>query len=277
MIIMKDFMTLSEQIDAIRHADEASMIAYLENYPNPHFLALANVVASGNVNVCSKVLEMDEVHTVAQRTMLACLPDNMHHLVRNHKSYKEIDANVVFPGSQETFIEMLVGIREPYEPDFDVDSPEWIEEFNAKKDDPEWQMSVIDSHSIPHVAFLIINSVLDRTVINTLINYYSTDEDKLSYVLSDNYDEDATMTENLMTEASSLQKFLDERNYIFKLLSENQEIAEDTAALICWLYASGYMELEAFQIFYEVEKDLPTILKYRFRFFTLEKDEEDED
>jgi hypothetical protein len=277
MIIMKDFMTLSEQIDAIRHADEASMIAYLENYPNPHFLALANVVASGNVNVCSKVLEMDEVHTVAQRTMLACLPDNMHHLVRNHKSYKEIDANVIFPGSQETFIEMLAGIREPYEPDFDVDSPEWIEEFNAKKDDPEWQMSVIDSHSIPHVAFLIINSALDRTVINTLINYYSTDEDKLSYVLSDNYDEDATMTENLMTEASSLQKFLDERNYIFKLLSENQEIAEDTATLICWLYASGYMELEAFQIFYEVEKDLPTILKYRFRFFTLEKDEEDED
>ena len=108
---MKKFMTLAEQLDAINHADEASMMAYLEGCANPHFLALSNVVASGNVNVIDEIIEMEELHTLVIRTMMAVLPDEMHHLVRNHKSYKEIDANIVFPGSRETFIEMMLNLN----------------------------------------------------------------------------------------------------------------------------------------------------------------------
>ncbi len=266
-------MTLAEQLNAINHADEASMMAYLEEYANPHFLALANIVASGNVDVIDEIIEMEELHTLVIRTMMTVLPDDMHHLVRNHKSYKEIDANIVFPGSQETFAEMLLNLRSPYEPEYDVDSPEWIEEFNEKHNDPNWQMNVILGRSVPHIAFLIVNSVLDETVINSLLNHYSTDEDKISYVLSQDYDCDESYRVNLMQEADALQKHLEERDLIFKLLAEHQVFSEATETLICWFYASGYMELEAFKFFFDVAEDLPLLLKYRFRFLTLEIDD----
>ena len=270
---MKKFMTLAEQINAINHADEASMMAYLEGCANPHFLALSNVVASGNVNVIDEIIAMEELHTLVIRTMMAVLPDEMHHLVRNHKSYKEIDANIVFPGSKDTFIEMMLNLNCPYEPEYDVDSPEWIEEFNEKHDDPNWQMNVILGRSVPHIAFLIVNSVLDETVINSLLNHYSTDEDKISYVLDSEYDDDEGYRANLMQEAVTLQKHLEDRDLIFKLLAEHQVFTEATETLICWFYASGYMEFNAFKLFFDVTEDLPLLLKYRFRFLTLEIDD----
>lgn len=267
---MKKFMTLAEQLNAINHADEASMMAYLEGCANPHFLALSNVVASGNVNVIDEIIAMEELHTLVIRTMMAVLPDEMHHLVRNHKSYKEIDANIVFPGSRETFIEMMLNLNCPYEPEYDVDSPEWLEEFNEKHPDKKWQMDVILGRSVPHIAFLIVNSVLDETVINSLLNYYSTDEDKIGYVLAREYDEEENYRVNLMQEAVTFQKHLEDRDLIFKLLAENQELAEATETLICWFYASGYMEFKAFKLFFDVTEDLPLLLKYRFRFLTLD-------
>lgn len=263
-------MTLAEQLNAINHADEASMMAYLEGCANPHFLALSNVVASGNVNVIDEIIAMEELHTLVIRTMMAVLPDEMHHLVRNHKSYKEIDANIVFPGSRETFIEMMLNLNCPYEPEYDVDSPEWLEEFNEKHPDKKWQMDVILGRSVPHIAFLIVNSVLDETVINSLLNYYSTDEDKIGYVLAREYDEEENYRVNLMQEAVTFQKHLEDRDLIFKLLAENQELAEATETLICWFYASGYMEFKAFKLFFDVTEDLPLLLKYRFRFLTLD-------
>jgi hypothetical protein len=35
--------------------------------------------------------------------------------------------------------------------------------------------------------------------------------------------------------------------------------------LIVWFYANGFIDLEAFKIFFDVKEDLPSLLKYRLR------------
>lgn len=254
---------ISTQLKAVNYLSEEAMLNLLKDADNLHFLTLANMVASGNMAVCHEIFKMKELHPVVLKLLLSMVPEEMVSSVKKHVSYREIDPDVLFPGCNTMFIEVLSGERKSLVPSYGVDDPYWKTQFSLNVDEDKWCESLIMGGSVPHIMYLIENSKLNTRVISSLLNRFTSEDDRLEMIGASVDAENHFLA--VPMEAPAILKFLDDQRLIFKLIKEHQHLSVENELLIVWFYANGFIDLEAFKIFFDVKEELPSLLKYRLR------------
>lgn len=254
---------ISTQLKAVNYLNEESMLNLLKDADNLHFLTLANMVASGNMAVCHEIFKMKELHPLVLKLLLSMVPEEMVSAIKKHASYKEIDPDLLFPGCKEMFLDVILGERKSLIPSYGVDDPYWETQFALNYDEDRWCENLIMGGSIPHIVYMIENSKMNTRVISSLLNRFTSEDDRLEMIGASVDAKNQLLA--VPMEAPAILEFLENQYKIFKLIKEHQRLSVENELLIVWFYAMGYIDLKAFQIFFDVKEDLPALLKYRLR------------
>ncbi len=177
MLMKKIKMTLAEQLEGVDPNYTSSMLYLLDRCSNLHFLTLALLVSTENINVIYKVLERKRLHPLVHRVLLKVVPECMHEMIKSRKDYKPFTANDFLFGCGDTYSESLKKGCWVYTPTCSVTSAEWMQEFYEKKDDIFWLDALVSGQSLPHIIYMLENCEVPSSVLNRVIAMYIADED----------------------------------------------------------------------------------------------------